>query len=393
MPSRRRNTSSIIDRRGEAKKNKRQLGITVFVFLVVTGVIGWRHVRLMSRHGLSNLRTATGGTRTESTGVSIQHTNTSTTSNNPPGDPRLPQRPKRRITKPTDKILVAYSGPTELLDRSIPVRNDKYEHLKELYRLNFEHFLKYGVQCKTQDTVLVVTSAVEPVYRAQVDRMHEACNKEYGSKVILAIRNNTCLDLESVRRVMRDNIVDIDSYDYFVYVNCGTSGPSRAWADLPWTDVLLEKLSDKVKMSGLSLNCQREGESHIQSMVYALDRVSLKLIRENEDVIFDCVKKPSPDPDELVGDYIIDAYEIGMSTLLFEHGYGVANLLYPTVRFKDNKNTCNDTHVDPWLTDRMMANFGRVLDLEDTVFFKTSRLISKATAKEINYTLEVNWAW
>jgi hypothetical protein len=224
--------------------------------------------------------------------------------------------------------------------------------------------------------------------------MHKACNKAYGSKVILAIRNSTCLDLESVRRVMRDNIVDIDSYDYFVYVNCGTSGPSKAWADLPWTDVLLEKLTDKVKMSGLSLNCEYE-TPHIQSMVYALDRVSLKLIRENEDVIFDCNKKLSPNADELVGDYIIDSYEAGMTSLLLKHGYGVASLIFPTVLFNETIPACRERniHVDPWLTDRMMPTFGRVLDLEDTLFFKTSRIISDATAKEINYTLEVNWSW
>jgi hypothetical protein len=197
----------------------------------------------------------------------------------------------------------------------------------------------------------VVTSSVEKVYRAQVDRMHEACYEGYGNKVILAIRNNTCLDLESVRRVMRDNIVDIDSYDYFIYVNCGTSGPSRAWADLPWTDVLLEKLSDKVKMSGLSINCEF-GKPHIQSMVYALDRVSLKLIRENDNVIFDCTKKLSqtlaPRPRRRrkkktltrEQEIVIGEYEIGMSTLLLENGYGIASLIYPTVLFNDSTNAC-----------------------------------------------------
>jgi hypothetical protein len=209
----------------------------------------------------------------------------------------LPQRPIHAATKPTDKILVVYSGPTELVDRAIAEQPDRDPDIpkQELYRLNFEHFLKYGVQCKTQDTVLIVTDAVRQHYRSQIHKLNENCQTR-GHQVIMAVRNNTCRDLESVRRVIHDNIVDIDSYDYFVFANCGTTGPSRKWADLPWTDIFIEKLTDRVKMSGLTLNCGT-GTPHIQSMVYALDPKGLQIIK-NSNVVFDCKKEPKNNPRE-----------------------------------------------------------------------------------------------
>lgn len=185
----------------------------------------------------------------------------------------MPQRPLpgTGFTTGDKKILVVYSGPTEFADPET-VREPSspaQERLKELYRLNFEYFLKYGVQCRTQDTLVIVTSVVQQRYQPQIDALHIKC-QEHGHQVIMATRNNTCWDLETVRRVMHDDIVDLNQYDYFVYVNCGTSGPSRLWADLPWTDLLLERLNAKVKMSGLTLSCATS-DPHIQSMVYALD--------------------------------------------------------------------------------------------------------------------------
>ena len=309
-------------------------------------------------------------------------------------DARLPTRPKRRATKPTDKVLVVYSGPTDLPDRETVENPSSHprERKKELYRLNFEHFLKYGVQCKTQDTVLVVTEEVEPHYRARITELNKDC-LAHGHQVVLAVRNNTCLDMESVRRVLHDGLVDLDSYDYFVYVNCGTTGPSSKWADVPWTDVFIEKLNDQVKMSGLTVNCGR-GAPHIQSMVYALDRVALKLIREST-VVFDCVKEPPQEKNYLLQHYIINRYERGLSRVLLQGGYGISPILKPVVLFEANQSTCQnvDHYKDQWLTHKMMSDFGRVLELDETVFYKTSRILPPETAREINFTLEVNWSW
>jgi hypothetical protein len=224
-----------------------------------------------------------------------------------------------------------------------------------------------------------------------VDQMHAECQAKHNHKVILAIRNSTCLDLETVRRVMHDNIVDITAYDYFVYVNCGTSGPARKWASLPWTDVFIDKLSEQVKMSGISINCR--GPVHIQSMAFALDRVGLDIVR-NSSAIFDCVKIP-PLPGQTEVRHIINKYERGMSRVIMAHGYGIASLIKPTVIFLQNITDCrkDENYKDQWMTDQMNLDYGRVLDLEETVFSKTSRVMSEGTKKELNFTLIVNWSW
>lgn len=128
---------------------------------------------------------------------------------------RLPQLPPIRTNK-SERILVVYSGPTDVLDPAIPIRKYNIPDKKtELYRVNFEYFLEHGVQCKTQDTVLVVTQVVADVYRSRVEELHRQC-QEHGHSVILALRNNTCLDLETVRVALYDGYVDVPSYDYFV---------------------------------------------------------------------------------------------------------------------------------------------------------------------------------
>lgn len=346
-----------------------------------------------------------------------------------PRDPRLPQWPTERISKPTDRILVVYSGPTEMpLKYERLLRSGPAERKKELYRLNFEHFLKYGVQCKTQDTLLIVTSQVEPHYREQVDAMNQKCQSEHGNQVLLAIRNNTCLDLETARRAIHDDLVNISSYDYFVCkyassiflslacslifyyqiitylsnsrltellscftdANCGTTGPSKVWANLPWTDVFIAKLNDRVKMTGLTMNCR--GPSHIQSMVYAVDRVGLNIIRRSR-CVFDCKKRPPKNNRTPESSHIISNYERCLSFVILQGRFGISPLIRPTVLFKANSTKCAMAYPDMWITKVMEKHFGRVLDLEDTVFFKTSRLMSNKTAKEINLTIPVTWSW
>lgn len=307
-------------------------------------------------------------------------------------DERLPRWPTQRATQPSDKVLVVYSGPTELVDRakaSHP-QSSAAERKKELYRVNFEYFLKHGVQCKTQDTVLVVTSSVEEFYRERVKKIHEDCMRDHNHQVLLIIRENKCADLETVRRVMQDDVVDIFSYDFFVYANCGSSGPSSKWAHLPWTDLLIEKLNDQVKMSGLSLNCA--GDAHIQSMVYALDRKGIEIIKDSY-AIFDCRKVFPKNNRTKQKNFIVRRYELGLSYWIMRNGYAISSLINPTVVTMKNRTKCmkDPAFKDMWYIYTMGRDYGRVLNLEDTVFFKTSRMMSKSTAKDINFTLDVNW--
>jgi hypothetical protein len=305
-----------------------------------------------------------------------------------------------RIKSIESKVLVVFSGPTSFVDSNIPSKSFKNIHKKmELYRLNFEFFLRHGIQCRFHDTVLVVTQTVAGRYRPQISKLNAQCNKLYGKTVILAIRNDTCLDLESVRRALYGGFVsNILEYDYFIYINCGVTGPSPHWASKPWTDIFLSKLNDDIKMTGITMNCKFH-MPHIQSMMYALDRKGLEIIMKGG-AIFDCLQVngyANMTKDERHG-LIVRRYERKMSDLILESGYGISSVLRPTTIFEHNRTSCidsskNDTLNDLWLTFRLKAYFGKIPSLEDVIFFKTSRILTPEIAKVINFTLPITWNW
>jgi hypothetical protein len=291
------------------------------------------------------------------------------------------------------KILVVYGGPTDVLDPSIPPEKIRPINVKPYkYYLNFEYFLKYGVQCKTQDTLIVVTEKVLPSYKDRIQVMDNECQRKYGHKVFVTTRENKCLDLEVLRVAIFGTVVNVSSYDYFFYVNCGVSGPAKEVADLPWTDLFLAKFRDGIKMTGLSHNCQYP---HIQSMMYAMDREGLNIVVEGR-AIFDCLKK-FPDFNKLkpavAHGRIVNGYERRMSELILKAGYGFNPLLRPQSLFEHNRSRCEGD--DLWLGGRLkeLNGKGRIPYLNETVFFKTTRYLSPEIAQEIGYKAEISGNW
>ena len=282
---------------------------------------------------------------------------------------------------PQPRILVAYSGPTLYT-------LDEEKKKPTLYRLNFEYFLEQGVQCQTQDTALVVTEQVEPYYRKRIDQLNSDCAKKYGTFVKLLIRNETCYDMESVRVVLNDPVIAANStYDYFVYANCGVTGPAKELAS-NWTSLFTQKLNDRIKMTGITAECANI--VHIQSMVYAVDRVGLGVIHN---IPFDCREDERymalTEPAHKVG-HIVNRYERQMGVSIMRAGYGIEAFLRPKQYFKDDKCTDNDL----WLTSHLNETFGgRMPRLQDTLFFKTSRVLTPEIAEEIKFTGKVDWNW
>lgn len=141
-------------------------------------------------------------------------------------------------------------------------------------------------------------------------------------------------------------------------------------------------------MTGLTAECTNV--VHIQSMVYAVDRIGLNLIQSAP---FDCnqdseYKLLTVDTHK-VG-HIVNNYELKMGRIILENGYGIEAFLRPKQYFLDDK--CSDQ--DMWLTTRLLENFGGSMpQLQDTVFFKTSRVLTPEIAKEIGYTGKIDWNW
>lgn len=323
-----------------------------------------------------------------------------------------------------NKILVVYSGPTSLV-----VENDdgntafeggggNSNRLKdELYMKNFEYFLHHGgVNCQHHDTLLLVTEEVFSYYYPIVkDYQKKYCNNNTSSSssssttaaepnqdhfVRLVVRENVCLDMESVRLVLYGlvNGVDVNSYDYLIYINCGMSGPAPSrrvrvdshrdeWS---WTDAFTERFrddddddDDRVRMVGISHNCFH-GQPHIQSMAYALDRKGIQLIRKSR-AVYDC----------RTGDAskgaIIHRYEIGMSRYLMTRGYAVRSILRNTT-LTNFTGPCDG--LDIWMTHRLQEAYGgRLPSIHETIFYKSSRVMTQEIAQLINWTRPINWNW
>lgn len=289
-------------------------------------------------------------------------------------------------------ILVVYAGPTDLINPSVPPENYKLipQTKRYKYHLNTEYFLTYGVQCKTQDTLLVITNSTLPLYEERIRKMDEHCQRKYKSRVLIQIRENKCLDLEAARASIFGGVVNVSSYDYYFYVNCGVSGPAKELASLPWTDLFVKKLNDHVKMTGLSANCPYP---HIQSMMYAMDREGLDILLRGG-VFFDCLERWPEFYDLEVAvahGRIVNGYERKMGEILLKAGYAIDPFLRSQAIFEHNKSQCEGK--DLWLGTRLKENYGRIPFLNETVFFKSTRYMTPELADEIGFKTPIFGNW
>jgi hypothetical protein len=283
------------------------------------------------------------------------------------------------------RILVVYTGPS-----------DKSSELVELYQRNTDFFLKHGVDCANQDTVIVVGHDFYDQYLPAVEQLDKSCHSQHRGRVLLVARRNVCYDMESMRLVLYGGVngLNVDSYDYLMYINCGVTGPSPDYkgGEVPWTTHLIDKLKGNVVMSGLSANCEilhpsKKAHPHIQSMMYALNRVGLDIIK-NSSSVYDCLLNPK----DASRAGIIDRYERGMSRTIINSGYAIAPLLTePSNEMNDmiitEKTLKKCKRSDIWtVTDELKSIYGGRLPFLNETFYKTSKDIPHEIAQLINYT-------
>jgi hypothetical protein len=129
----------------------------------------------------------------------------------------------------------------------------------------------------------------------------------------------------------------IPTYDYFVFVNCGVTGPGErnppppssssssssggGARRRPWTHHFVDLLDEEVRMTGLTLNCgTRARDVHVQSMMYAVDRVGLDVIMKSG-AVHDCLMRTEGNRD------FINHYERKMGRAILDAGYGLRPLI------------------------------------------------------------------
>ncbi|KAK2052323.1 hypothetical protein LY76DRAFT_526908 [Colletotrichum caudatum] len=89
-------------------------------------------------------------------------------------------------------------------------------------------------------------------------------------------RPNTCFDIGAYGEVLRKDDL-YKKYKRFITLNASIRGPFLPyWAQSCWSDLYLGRLTDQVKLVGMTANCWPQ--FHVQSMIWATDEVGIELL-------------------------------------------------------------------------------------------------------------------
>ncbi|KAL4425923.1 hypothetical protein ABPG75_009939 [Micractinium tetrahymenae] len=147
---------------------------------------------------------------------------------------------------------------------------------------------------------------------------------------------NKCYDLGTVGWVL-DQQASLSSFAYVVWLNSSARGPflpAYLRGRMHWTEPLLSKLTDSVKLVGAAINCggawgkdSHDATAHVQSYLVATDAVGLGVLRGSGSVLR-CI-------DDKFGTVLTS--EIGASTVILEAGYNIDSLMmrYQGVDWRD----------------------------------------------------------
>ncbi|EHK96794.1 hypothetical protein M7I_7502 [Glarea lozoyensis 74030] len=102
------------------------------------------------------------------------------------------------------------------------------------------------------------------------DRLPKADNIKFVK------RANDCYDLGAFAEVLTKNDL-YKRYNRFITMNASIRGPFLPYyATGCWSDMYLSRLTEKNKLVGMTLNCKPV--NHVQSMIWAIDRVGLEVL-------------------------------------------------------------------------------------------------------------------
>ena len=152
-------------------------------------------------------------------------------------------------------------------------------------------------------------------------------------------RSNTGIDFGGWTETLfskQNNKYLYESYDYFVFINSTVRGPFLSDLHKDWTEIFIDKLNQKTKLVGTSINLMGIGQTvhfcpHVQSMFLVTDRIGLDIGIKN--FIFDINKINVNKFDTII------KKEMGFSQAILKNGYNIACMI---PEFKDIDFTNND---------------------------------------------------
>ncbi|KAH7342412.1 hypothetical protein BKA65DRAFT_504038 [Rhexocercosporidium sp. MPI-PUGE-AT-0058] len=197
--------------------------------------------------------------------------------------PKLESNPTK-ISSKAFKILEPTS-PFDRFDIALPsnlpakhlVRPDvplvTYVYMESDYaKLNLQFFINHGLH-----------AAADFIFILNGETTAEGLIPHDQPNVKVIKRKNTCYDLGSHWEVLtarkRGGKALRDTYKKFILMNASIRGPFVPhWSKECWTDAYLNKLNEKVKLVGSSINCLGGGDQYVNSMIWATDTMGLNIM-------------------------------------------------------------------------------------------------------------------
>ncbi|KAL8672109.1 MAG: hypothetical protein Q9168_003415 [Polycauliona sp. 1 TL-2023] len=140
-------------------------------------------------------------------------------------------------------------------------------HESDNARRNADFFIRHGLH-DAADFIIIINGEET---RADTLQVPDAEN------IRVIRRENTCYDMGSYGVVLRDLGESIKQYKRFILLNSSIRGPFVPhWSQECWSDAYLGRVTDQVKLVGMSYNCYPA--RHVQSMIFATDDVGLEVL-------------------------------------------------------------------------------------------------------------------
>ena len=253
--------------------------------------------------------------------------------------------------------------------------NDKTRRISVIYvyhesedaRINLEFFQRHGMLHKDSHNLKVDYFLMINGPNLSVEA-HNYWSVKY--------RENVGFDFAAWSECIKS--IDVENYDYFVFLNDTVRGP---FDDSEWLTTFTNLIDEKTKLAGMSINCctykpfvdyyREQSIPHVQSMFWCTDQIGLKIARATVLDKIDLTKNA------IGKEHVIITCELGLSYHFLISGFNITCILKEYQKDYRNKsnwliNTQNGRNGDPW---HFQAYFGRNIIPTESIFFKINRVL------------------
>ncbi|TVY22045.1 hypothetical protein LARI1_G000095 [Lachnellula arida] len=247
-------------------------------------------------------------------------------------------------------------------------------------RVNIEFFIRHGLHAAA-DFVFIINGNTDI-----------AAIIPEGPNIRVVQRENVCYDIGAHAEVLtKDDLYK--GYKRFIMLNASIRGPFLpSWSQGCWSDMYLGKVTDEVKLVGMTANCVPT--FHVQSMIWATDTTGLETLLFPSEAVLKAYALNPPKPFNSAKEQLEKLHpqkpgmntcfhdmnsavtaEIGASSLVKAAGYKVDAFMSAYHNMERYEEVCNSSRKGDVLWDKKY--FGTNVHPFETLFMKSNREIDE----------------